>query len=65
MSVSEYHRFKPQAFTAVEAAFARLQAQYELVVLEGAGSIAEINLKEHDIVNLRAAQMAAAQSPRR
>jgi adenosylcobyric acid synthase len=60
MSVSEYHRFKPQAFAAVEAAFARLQAQYELVVLEGAGSIAEINLKEHDIVNLRAAQMAAA-----
>ena len=60
MSVSEYHRYKPQAFAAVEAAFARLQAQYELVVLEGAGSIAEINLKEHDIVNLRAAQMAAA-----
>ena len=60
MSVSEYHRYKPQAFTAVEAAFARLQAQYELVLLEGAGSIAEINLKEHDIVNLRAAQMAAA-----
>ncbi|MDO9080062.1 MAG: cobyric acid synthase, partial [Desulfuromonadales bacterium] len=60
MSVSEYHRFKPQAFAAVEAAFDRLQAQYELVVLEGAGSIAEINLKAHDIVNLRAAQMAAA-----
>jgi len=60
MSVSEYHRYKPQAFAAVEAAFTRLQAQYELVVLEGAGSIAEINLKEHDIVNLRAAQMAAA-----
>jgi adenosylcobyric acid synthase len=60
MSVSEYHRYKPQAFAAVEAAFARLQAQYELVVLEGAGSIAEINLKDHDIVNLRAAQMAAA-----
>ncbi|MDZ4185928.1 MAG: cobyric acid synthase [Desulfuromonadales bacterium] len=60
MSVSEYHRYKPEAFAAVEAAFARLQAQYELVVLEGAGSIAEINLKAHDIVNLRAAQMAAA-----
>jgi adenosylcobyric acid synthase len=60
MSVSEYHRFKPQAFAAVEAAFARLQTQHELVVLEGAGSIAEINLKAHDIVNLRAAQMAAA-----
>ena len=60
MSVSEYHRFKPQAFAAVAAAFARLQKEYELVILEGAGSIAEINLKEHDIVNLRAAQMADA-----
>jgi adenosylcobyric acid synthase len=60
MSVSEYHRYKPQAFSAVEAAFARLQEQYELVILEGAGSIAEINLKEHDIVNLRAARMAEA-----
>ena len=60
MSVSEYHRYKPQAFTAVAAAFARLQEQYELVILEGAGSIAEINLKEHDIVNLRAARMAEA-----
>ena len=60
MSVSEYHRFKPQAFAAVSGAFARLRAQYELVVLEGAGSIAEINLKAHDIVNLRAAQMATA-----
>ena len=60
MSVAEYHRFKPRAFAAVEASFVRLQSEYELVVLEGAGSIAEINLKEHDIVNLRAAQMAAA-----
>ena len=60
MSVGEYHRYKPQAFSAVQAAFARLQGEYEVVVLEGAGSIAEINLKEHDIVNLRAAQMAQA-----
>jgi adenosylcobyric acid synthase len=37
-----------------------LASQYELVILEGAGSPAEINLKDRDIVNLRMAQLAGA-----
>ncbi len=60
MSVSEYHRYKSQAFGKVKESFQRLAAQVELVVMEGAGSIAEINLMAHDITNLKAAAMAGA-----
>ncbi|MCK4691447.1 MAG: cobyric acid synthase, partial [Desulfuromonadales bacterium] len=60
MSVAEYHRFKGEAFTKVEESYRRLVAQVDLVVLEGAGSIAEINLMSHDITNLKAAAMAGA-----
>ncbi len=60
MTVQEYHRFKPEAFAAVKTSFTRLRAVHDLVILEGAGSIAEINLRAHDITNLKAAQMAQA-----
>jgi adenosylcobyric acid synthase len=60
MTVSEYHAFKPEAFRTVEESFRRLAAAYDVVVMEGAGSIAEINLKAHDITNLRAAALADA-----
>jgi len=58
MRVKEYNAYKPTAFERVEESFARLAAGHDFVVIEGAGSIAEINLKEHDIANLRVAQMA-------
>ncbi len=60
MGVREYHRYKDQAFAKVEDSYRRLSSQVELVVLEGAGSIAEINLREQDITNLKAAEMAGA-----
>ncbi|MDO3377533.1 cobyric acid synthase [Geoalkalibacter halelectricus] len=60
MTVRDYHAFKPQAFARVRESFARLAAAHELVVMEGAGSIAEINLREHDITNLKAAALAQA-----
>jgi adenosylcobyric acid synthase len=60
MTVAEYHDFKTLAFEKVEESYRRLAAQVELVVLEGAGSIAEINLMRHDITNLRAAALAEA-----
>ena len=60
MTVVAYHAYKGEAFRQVEAAYARLAARHEFIVMEGAGSIAEINLKAHDITNLKAAAMAGA-----
>ena len=58
MRVAEYNAYKPRAFAKAEESFARLSAAYDFIVIEGAGSIAEINLKAHDIANLRVARMA-------
>jgi adenosylcobyric acid synthase len=47
-----YHAYKPVAFDAVLASYARLRAGYDAVVVEGAGSPAEINLRDGDIANM-------------
>lgn len=47
-----YHAYKPTAMRAVLASWERLKAQYQCVVVEGAGSPAEINLREGDIANM-------------
>lgn len=47
-----YHDYKRIAREAVLAAHARLADQYEVILVEGAGSPAEINLREHDIANM-------------
>jgi len=60
MTVAAYHAYKPEAFERVRESYGRLAAAHEVVVMEGAGSIAEINLMAHDITNLKAAQMAGA-----
>ena len=52
MEASAYHDYKPQAMAAVLASFDRLTAQYEAVLVEGAGSPAEINLRDRDIANM-------------
>ncbi|CAM1374689.1 Cobyric acid synthase [Tenacibaculum xiamenense] len=51
---------KQHLFSEVKKAFDHLNTQYSPVVLEGAGSISELNLKHRDIVNLRMAQYANA-----
>ena len=60
MSVREYHTYKPEAFRAVQRAYDSLAEENEVMVIEGAGSPAEINLKQHDIVNMRMAEYADA-----
>ncbi|HEY2733069.1 MAG TPA: cobyric acid synthase [Polyangiales bacterium] len=52
---------RPQLLRAVEASLARLRARHQLVILEGAGSPAEVNLQAHDIPNLAAARSADAE----
>ena len=60
MSVGQYIRFKPQIFETITTAYDELAAQAQVMVLEGAGSPAEVNLKSHDVVNMRMARHAGA-----
>ena len=59
-SAREYHELKPSIWETVTASLDRLRTDYDVVVIEGAGSPAEINLKDHDIVNMRVARYADA-----
>lgn len=52
MDASVFHQYKPIAQKAVLQSFTRLQRGYEAVVVEGAGSPAEINLRDRDIANM-------------
>lgn len=62
VTASDYHTKRvEQLFPTVIEAYQRLACQYDLMLLEGAGSPAEINLREHDIVNMRMAHAAEAQ----
>lgn len=60
MRASEYYRRKPEFFPAVRAAYDSLAAEFDLIVIEGAGSPAEINLKQDDLVNMGLAKMVDA-----
>lgn len=60
MSVKEYVRYKPRAWEAVKTAYDSLANEHDIMVLEGAGSPAEVNLKHHDIVNMAMAEYAGA-----
>jgi adenosylcobyric acid synthase len=59
-SARGYHARKATLWQSACEALGRLRQQYEVVVLEGAGSCAEVNLMDHDIVNLRMAAQAEA-----
>ena len=58
MSAAEYHRYKPELLELVLESLRQLRCDFDAVVLEGAGSPAEINLADSDIVNLRIAERA-------
>lgn len=52
MEAKAFHAFKPKAMAAVLDSYQRLSARYPMVLVEGAGSPAEINLREGDIANM-------------
>jgi len=61
ISAAEYHgRRVEELWPFVCESYRKLAAENDVIVLEGAGSPAEINLKQHDIVNMRMAEMADA-----
>lgn len=58
LSTTEYHKTKDDLVLTVLDALADLRTRYDVVICEGAGSPAEINLLEHDVVNLPLADAA-------
>jgi len=60
MNAGEYHPFKKKALTAVLESYGRLSQRYQVIMIEGAGSPAEINLREGDIANMGMAEAADA-----
>lgn len=61
LSAQQYHTdYAPSALDIIEGALNRLRSTYDIIVIEGAGSPAEVNLQEKEIVNMRIARMADA-----
>lgn len=56
----EYFEKKKSLFTEIRKAYHELKKQYDIIVIEGAGSPAEINLKQNDIVNMGIAKLFKA-----
>lgn len=52
LSAADYQNYKPTAMKAVLESYNRLKEQYDWIVVEGAGSPAEINLRDRDIANM-------------
>lgn len=59
-SAREYYELKQQLWPTITSSLDALRREYDVVVIEGAGSPAEINLKQYDIVNMRVARYAQA-----
>jgi adenosylcobyric acid synthase len=61
LSASDYHQRRvEELLPIVRESYEILAAKHEVIILEGAGSPAEINLKQHDVVNMRMAAIADA-----
>lgn len=58
MDAVSYHEYKPRLREQILSIYTSLAQEYEVIVLEGAGSPAEINLRDRDIVNMGMASMA-------
>ena len=62
MTASQYYDWRDEAWRIVTAAYERLAGEHGIIIMEGAGSPAEINLMDKDIVNMRMARHAGAKA---
>lgn len=60
MRAADYFQYKKSLIPEISAAFQRLEEKADIIVIEGAGSPAEINLRENDIVNMGLAELVDA-----
>ena len=60
MAAADYFAYKKQLVPEILAAYESLAEEYDVIVIEGAGSPAEINLRENDIVNMGLAELVDA-----
>jgi adenosylcobyric acid synthase len=59
-SASDYDEYQRDIWGTIQGSFHRLSRDHDVIVIEGAGSPAEVNLKDRDFVNMRTAEMADA-----
>ena len=57
MKAREYFEYKKELLPVIEKTFSEIESENDIVVIEGAGSPAEINLRENDIVNMGLAEL--------
>ncbi len=60
MEARDYYHDRPNLFDVVRQALARLRAEYDLIIIEGAGSPVELNLSRYDLVNMPIARLTEA-----
>ncbi|MBT5306154.1 MAG: cobyric acid synthase [Candidatus Scalindua sp.] len=60
MTANEYYKNKDSMLEIAKEAYQSLSNEYDVIVIEGAGSPAEINIKDNDIVNMKIAEIADA-----
>ena len=60
MTTREYNHYREQAWPEIVASYTRLAEQFEIIVIEGAGGAAEVNLRHRDVVNWSVAELAGA-----
>lgn len=60
LNAREYYGLRDEIWAAIQESYRKLAQEFDVLVIEGAGSPAEINLKANDLVNFRVAEMADA-----
>jgi adenosylcobyric acid synthase len=60
MTTSDYSHYRERAWPAIVSSYRRLSEEVELIVIEGAGGAAEVNLRDRDLVNWPIAELADA-----